>query len=295
MNGNSHPWSSDPEGQAAIRRAEPDRGPTLAHHEVPAMVEKLGASVVAAASSLAKAYHDMAEALYRVNDRVARLEGWIDNRRADATSMAEAYAVAARQAEAAARDHTSTFVMPDPMRSAPEGPVEWRILKAEETILEGDQYQGQGQWFETNAAGTRLPVGHPVTYRRRVKSAATPAANAGGEANNPHEPESLPEHLAYMMAGPFEKRVFLTREEVYAYRRSLTEIEAASMIFVPLCAAPQPPRGWLTEEDCAALYLARAVLDGVFVGSWQEKHDAARRLVSIRERAKREAGGEVTS
>lgn len=56
---------------------------------------------------------------------------------------------------------------------------------------------------------------------------------------------------------------------------------------------PQPPRGWLTEEDCQALYLACAVLDGVFVGSWQEKHDAARRIVSIRERARREVGGEV--
>lgn len=149
MNG-EHQLSSDSEGQAAIRAAEQDRGPTLAHHEVPAMVEKLGAELVATASSLAKAYHEMAEALYRVNDRVARLEGWIDNRRADATSVAEAYAVAARQAEAAARDHTSTFVMPDPMRAAPQPPRGW-LTPDERQVLtevadEAEQSPSKEKW-----------------------------------------------------------------------------------------------------------------------------------------------------
>ena len=109
------------------------------------------------------------------------------------------------------------------------------------------------------------------------------AANAGGDQQEPvawairwHEQEPLDDHL------------FDSEKVANVYK---TNCNAGSV--VPLY--DKPPRGWLhlSAEDCAALYLARAVLDGVFVGTLQEKFDAARRLVAIRDRAIRAAGGEV--
>lgn len=76
---NGHPWSSDPVGQAAIRAAEPDRGPSLAHHEVPARVDKLGAELVARHIALAKVDRAIAVALEGVANRVARLEAIVGN------------------------------------------------------------------------------------------------------------------------------------------------------------------------------------------------------------------------
>jgi len=65
------------------------------------------------------------------------------------------------------------------------------------------------------------------------------AASVGGEG----------EPVAYLIDGPFEKRAFRTRDEVYAYTRHLPEIEKQSMQLVPLYRAPPQPRGWLTLRD----------------------------------------------
>jgi hypothetical protein len=74
----------------------------------------------------------------------------------------------------------------------------------------------------------------------------TPAASGGGEG----------EPVAYLIDGPFEKRAFRTRDQVYAYTRYLPQIEKQSMQLVPLYRELPQPRGWLTEEEREALRYA---------------------------------------
>ena len=80
----------------------------------------------------------------------------------------------------------------------------------------------------------------------------TKAASGGGEG----------EPVAYLIDGPFEKRAFRTRNEVYAYTRRLPEIEKQSMQLVSLYRSPPQPRGWLSEEERkAVLWAADAAYD----------------------------------
>jgi len=126
-------------------------------------------------------------------------------------------------------------------------------------------------WQANHIAAKALEAasGKPATDADRVALVAKmercgvsipPQAESGG--NQPETPVSSTqaasgggdgEPVAYLLDGPFEKRAFRTRDELYAYRRYLTEIEKQSMQIVPLYAAPSQPRGWLTESQSAAI------------------------------------------
>ena len=171
-------------------------------------------------------------------------------------------------------------------------------------------------------------AGFRQSCARVAELEAAPAANAGGEQQEPVAwgvksageitqvallqwrdslityAESHGGTVVPLFSAPQPPRGWLTPDE----RQVLTEVayeaeqspskdkwaHVASCVRA-LLARETPPRGWthLSKDDCEALFLARAVLDGVFVGSWQEKFDASKRLVDIRDRAIREAGGEV--
>ena len=73
-------------------------------------------------------------------------------------------------------------------------------------------------------------------------------ASAGSVASEP---------VAYLVDGPLEKRVFLTRREAAAYRSGLPEIETASMFLVPLY--DHPPLS--AAERQTILYAIDAIRD----------------------------------
>jgi hypothetical protein len=99
-------------------------------------------------------------------------------------------------------------------------------------------------------AGEELCAAHAASGVNQPETpvSSTQAASGGGDG----------EPVAYLIDGPFEKRAFRTRDEVYAYTRYLPEIEKQSMQLVPLYRQPPQPRGWLTTEERGAIALLSA-------------------------------------
>lgn len=142
--------------------------------------------------------------------------------------------------------------------------AEMRRLKVEAerdtAIREWDELRQL--WLRSEESGTRLLAERNAALDAadalRARVAELDAASGGNSSAPPNGSQDASgggegEPVAYLLDGPFEKRAFRTRDEVYAYTRYLPEIEKQSMQLVPLYRSPPQPRGWLTGEERKAM------------------------------------------
>lgn len=162
------------------------------------------------------------------------------------------------------------------VRAAEDAAAQWRRLEVGEVVQEGDEYRTKnGDWLTTTGAGRTVREDSQHYRRRRVplpdhrdlpqavaelrervtrlEAAAklAPGANAGGEAKQPWP-------MAFAVWGRGAVcGVSVSREDAGAMQREFAfDTEVRPLYAAPVAESattPQPPRGWLTEEEREAV------------------------------------------